>query len=324
MKLTINEIKRITFGAAAVEENHGAFSFHRFTREQTETYAKHRLDLFQKTFASAGIRFSFYTNAEAMHLDYRMTVASSRMFSWFDVYEDGVLTSHFGGEGKLFMSGHADITFAPGEKRVEIYFPWSRVTQLSEIELDGELISPCVRSRSMLCFGDSITHGYDAIYPSLSYASLLAKELDADAINKGIGGETFFPQLAKLKDNIAPDIITVAYGTNDWSSLTRDTFESDCTEFYSSLCELYPKAKIFAITPIWRADKDRETKFGTLHSELNKIMRGLLKELPVIPIDGYTLTPHDTKFYSDEYLHPNDLGFSCYARELTRQIKKYL
>ena len=62
----------------------------------------------------------------------------------------------------------------------------------------------------MLMLGDSITHGYDAISPSNSYASLVADMLDANAINKGIGGEVFWPQFAAMLDNITPEIITVA------------------------------------------------------------------------------------------------------------------
>ena len=324
MKLTIQEIRRITFGVVSVEENLGTFSFHRFTKEQTEAYARHNIDHFNKTFATAGVRFSFYTNASRMCFDYRLTPGSSRMFGWFDVYEDGVMTSHFGGEGKLFTSGHADIRLGSGEKRVEIYFPWSKVAFLSDIELDGELISPCKRSRTMLNFGDSITHGYDAIYPSLTYASLIAHELDADSVNKGIGGEIFFPELSALPDPVRPDIITAAYGTNDWNICAKDHLTSGCLSFYTNLCRTYPAAKIFAITPIWRADGDRETKYAAPHSSLYETMRELLSDLPVTVINGYTLTPHTTEFYSDAYLHPNNLGFSVYARELTKQIKKHL
>lgn len=324
MKLTLDDIRRIAFGVVSVEENHGAFAFHRFTREQAEAYAKHNIDHFNKTFATAGVRLSFYTDADRMSFDYRLTPGSSRMYGWFDVYEDQIMTSHVGGEGRLFTSGHADISFSPGEKRVEIYFPWSKAAFLSDVELQGRLISPCRRCRSMICFGDSITHGYDAIYPSLSYASILARELDADAVNKGIGGEIFFPELASLPDPVSPDIITVAYGTNDWNVCTREHFDENCRAFYSNLCRLYPNAKIFAITPIWRADGDRETKFASPHTELDRIMRSLLSDLPISLINGYTLTPHVKDFYSDEYLHPNDLGFSIYAGELTRQIKKHL
>lgn len=326
MKLKLEDIKRIAFGVVSVEENLGAFTFHRFTKEQAESYSRcrHNIDFFNKTFATAGVRLSFYTNAEKMSFDYKFVPASSRMYGWFDVYEDGVMTSHVGGEGKLFTSGHADICFSKGEKRVEIYFPWSKATFISNAELEGDIISPCHRSRSMICFGDSITHGYDAVYPSLSYASILAKELDADAVNKGIGGDIFFPELALLKDPIEPDIVTVAYGTNDWNNCTIKQFKENCFAFFNNLSSTYKEANIFAITPLWRADLDKETKFGMPHCEMFELMRNILTDLKINVINGYDLTPHIKEFYSDEYLHPNDLGFSIYARELTKQIKKYL
>ena len=176
----------------------------------------------------------------------------------------------------------------------------------------------------MIMFGDSITQGYDAVYPSLTYASIVARELDADAINKGIGGETFFPELASLADPVKPEIVTVAYGTNDWNVCTREHFDKSCREFYENVCRTYPNSKIFAITPTWRADYDRETKFGAPHAELDGIIRGLISDLPVSILSGYSLLPRVRSFFADEYLHPNDLGFSVYARELLKQIKKYL
>ena len=41
-------------------------------------------------------------------------------------------------------------------------------------------------------------------------------------------------------------------------------------------------------------------------------------------VDGIKLTPHVPAFYSDLYLHPNDIGFSIYAKNLVGEIKKYL
>lgn len=324
MKLTLDDIRKITFGTVAVDESFGAFSFHRFTKEQAELYVKRNIDHFNKTFASAGVRFAFRTDASHMSFDYKFAFGSSRMYGWFDAYENDILIAHIGGEGKLFTSGHADIALSPGEKRVELYFPWSKTTFISNVELDGEIISPCPRGHTMIQFGDSITHGYDAIYPSLSYASLVAKALDADAVNKGIGGDCFFPELAATPDPVKPELITVAYGTNDWNVYSRGQADSGCREFFEKLCESYPYTKIFAITPIWRGDGAKETKYGAPHEELCGIMRGLLADLPVTLIDGYSLTPRLPEFYADGYLHPNDLGFSFYARELSRQIKHAL
>ena len=45
----------------------------------------------------------------------------------------------------------------------------------------------------------------------------LADALGAEEVNKAIGGECFFPELAATKEDFQPEYITVAYGTNDWS-----------------------------------------------------------------------------------------------------------
>ena len=42
-----------------------------------------------------------------------------------------------------------------------------------------------------------------------------------------------------------------------------EEFEKNASEFYRTLSQKYPSAKIFAITPIWRSDYATDTDFGT-------------------------------------------------------------
>lgn len=175
----------------------------------------------------------------------------------------------------------------------------------------------------MLSYGDSITQGYDARYPSMAYAPALARALDADSINRGIGGERFCPALLEEKEIFEPELITVAYGTNDWSARTMEDFAESCRSFYAALSAQYPKAKIYAITPIWRADTEKERPIGVPHAALESIMRELICDLPnVTLIPGYPLTPHLPEFFADRYLHPNDPGFAQYTAALCEAIRK--
>ena len=177
----------------------------------------------------------------------------------------------------------------------------------------------------MLMYGDSITQGYDASLTSRSYASRLTALLNADSINRGIGGERFFPALAELSENISPDIVTVAYGTNDWSKTeSYEVFEQKCADFYGALSRLYPEAKIFAITPIWRKDGERITAVGTFDFVPKTIQRVTASLPNVTVLEGYGFVPHDPAFFYDLRLHPNDEGFAHYAENLYAQIKKYL
>jgi lysophospholipase L1-like esterase len=187
------------------------------------------------------------------------------------------------------------------------------------------MVEPVKRPVSMISFGDSITHGYDCSNPSFSYASRLADAFCAEAVNKGIGGEMFYPTLASLKDDLDPDIITVAYGTNDWSHSTKVAFDRDAKAFYEILSKNYPKAKIFAITPLWRHNMDSTEKdvgpFSYVHDYLAKVTA----ELPnVTLINGLELVPHEWRCFPGDGLHPNDEGFRHYANNLYAAIKKYL
>ncbi|MCI8387783.1 MAG: hypothetical protein HFE63_04890 [Clostridiales bacterium] len=327
MKLTLDKIREITCGAETVTENDGSFSFCRFTAEQSHMYKLFRnLEFCRKTFATAGVRLAFTTDSQNLSFDYTFGYGSSRPYGWFDIYENGILTDHVGSDSLLHSQGHADIKLAEGIKKVEVYFPWSKAASISDVTLDdGAVVSPVKRSKTMINYGDSITHGYDAVYPSLSYASQISALLDADSYNKAIGGDTFFPQLLALTEPVSPDIVTVAYGTNDWSKLERPVYEQTCTNFYQQLSEKFPNAKIFAITPIWRADDKKETAFGAPLSAAREMISNIAGQFNnVTLIDGVPLTPHFSEFYSDEYLHPNDLGFCQYAQRLYLEISKYL
>lgn len=327
MKLNLDQIKQITFGCSDIVEEDDKISFNRFTARQSEAYKQFRnIEFYHKTFATAGVRMAFKTNSRKLSFEYKFSYGSSRLFGWFDVYQNGIMTDHFGGEGKLFIAGRANISLTEGEKIVEIYFPWSKAVAISNFELDDDsLLVPAGRPKMMMSFGDSITHGYDAIFPSFTYASQLAGMLGANLFNKAVGGDTFFPELLYSPESADPDIITVAYGTNDWNLHNRDRMIVSGYAFYEKLTQKYPRADIFAITPIWRGDADRDTIFGAPHNEVGEVIRSICEDLPkVTVIDGMPLVPHCSGFYSDRYLHPNDLGFCVYAKNLYAEIIKHL
>ncbi len=327
MILDLKQVQAIACGAVKVTEENGWFSFFRETDAQSQAYQEAgKTDFYNKSFASAGVRLAFRTSSERLFLDWRTEPASSRRMALFDLYVNGVLTEHFGKRGEDRSEDSVSLPLGAGEKTVELYLPWSCRTELSRLALDdGASLVPVKRKHTLLQFGDSITHGYDAVYPSLSYASRVARELDADAVNKGIGGDIFFPPLLQKADPIEPEWITVAYGTNDWSRLDAETYAQNCRAFYARLVELYPNARIFAITPIWRADGEKETPFGAPISEARRLIARVVEELPSVTlINGEHLAPHNEEFYSDKYLHPDDLGFSVYAANLCRELKKHL
>lgn len=329
MILEFEQIRACIRGAVRVEQDSdGWIRMYRFTEEQANIYRNAgQTDFYGKTFASAGMRMAFRTNATNLSFTYRMRLASSRRYGWFDIYVNGVMTDHFGKEKDVDgVIGEAHISLPNGEKDVELYFPWSVSTDIRDLAIDGgALFTPVFRKYRMISYGDSITHGYDAIYPSQAYAVALARMLDADSVNKGIGGERFCPDvLLGTREPIEPDIITCAYGTNDWANATpqaKELFETNCRAFYKRLSALYPNARIYAITPIWRADGTAKKPFGSPAEQMHDRIAALCAGLPnVRVIRGWELVPHIPAFYGDLRLHPNDLGFLSYAQGLYREI----
>jgi len=327
MKLTLNQIKSATIGTAQIFEENGDIIFRRFTDKETDYYRIYRDEVFaNKTYTTAGVRLAFVTDSKKLSFEYKLKQLPHRPFGGFDIAVNGTLTAHAGIE-KGSGEGHMDVALGDGSKCVEIYFSWSKGMSLSDVTLDdGASFEPHKRKLTMINYGDSITHGYDSLHPSLSYASQLGQLLSADAINKAIGGDRFFPEILELDNGVeAPDIITVAYGTNDWCHHTKATLEHRSRDFYRALSKKYPNAKIFAITPIWRNNgHEISKKFGEPCTVVDGLIREVCEGLPnVTVIDGWGLTPHLIEFYTDG-LHPNDLGMCVYARELAREIVKYL
>lgn len=325
MKLSVEQIRKIVVGAAYVEEIYGEVHFFRFTKEQAEAYKNYNDDFYNKVFATAGIRLEFVTDSKKMFLEVDVCKGSSRNYFCHAVYVNG---EHIGDLASYETNTGVfskEFELGEGEKTVVIYFPWTVASKIVDLSLDdGATLAPVEKFCKMLQFGDSITHGYDAKAPAASYASLVTDALDAYSINKGIGGEIFFPTLSELKDDIEPDIITVAYGTNDWSKGDLERFETNSRKFFENLAALYPNAKIFALAPIWRGNydkSDRKYDFSHTVEHFNEIA----KDIPNLRvIDCFDFVPHDPACFSPDILHPNDEGFSYYAEGVLKAIKESL
>ena len=337
MKLNLSEIKEITLGAVRILENENGIDFYRFTEEQEKFYEKRSEDFYKKTFSTSGIRLRFRTDSRNLFLKAEITSGTSRSYFSVDVVVNGEIVGSLNNFSGVDLPPHYTVTKLPfgefhksfdlgaAEKDVEIFLPWSVRLTLKELSLDdGSYIEPIKRSRKILCFGDSITHGYDALYPSNKYISKLSDMLDAEEYNKAIGGEIFAPELASLREDFDPDYITVAYGTNDWNVSTKEEFTYNSGEFFRNLNKSYPNSRILALTPIWREESDKIRRVGEFKC-VGEIIQKQAEEFDnIYVISGFELVPADKKLYADLRLHPNDAGFGYYFENLAKSIKDIL
>ncbi len=316
--LTFEQIKDITFGAIRIEQQEEGIRFFRGTPKQVKVWSSKRSDLGNRAECTAGIRLDFHTDSQNLS----MTVNRDGKY---DVYINGLLRSQYKMKvGENFSLSLDDPLGHPLDyKRVTIYFPCHSRAFVTSVELDDcAKITPHTYDCKMLFIGDSITQGWEASFESLSYPWQVARFFNADIVNQAIGG-TYFCEDAFDLIPFDPDVIIVAYGTNDFVYYkTYDEMREQAKAHLTLISKQYSDKKIFVLSPIWREQRENHA-MGTFEG-CRQIVAEQAEMLGLIHIDGLLLVPPLPVFFKDEYLHPNDLGMSLYAENLIIELKKYL
>ena len=324
MLLNFEQIRSITTGAVSLEQEENGIRFYRFNREQRTLYQPRVRFLEEKMLSTAGIQFSFRTDSSTLYLRTTVSKGSASNHFSFDLFVNGqymdsldnLSDSELGTYEKTFSLGD-------GEKTVCLYFPWSVAVVVEALSLeDGASLTPMIPTKKLLIYGDSITHGNTVRYTYNHYIPRLARAMDVQVRNKAIAGTTSFPELVRTESPYEPDYVLVAYGSNDWDRHEEAFFVEKYREMLQLIGENYPKAQVFAISPIWRRDQEtRQRRMGPL-SAIEKNILAIAKDLPnVTVIPGIDLVPHDLQYFADAGLHPNDDGYAFYFQNLWSKIQ---
>ncbi len=319
MKLSLEMIHAITFGTVEISLETDGIHFYKCTRKQIAAWTTLAPFLGERAETTTGIRLDFHT-------DTKRFAFRTGQGNKFEIYVNGLPAGRFEMD-KLRTEGKAAEIFLDNStemNRITVYFPSHDNGVLTDVELDdGAKILPHIFSRRILFLGDSITQGWDSFYDSLSYAYRTARFFEADSLIQGVGGGYFH---ASTLDRLPydPDTIIVAYGTNDFFGgyfTSTEELHRHTKEFLDGVSTLYGKKKVYLITPIWRAGEERLQPLGHFSDYRNLLWREA-EQRGFLPIDGTALVPHDSAFFADKTLHPNDLGFGIYAENLTRAMLK--
>jgi lysophospholipase L1-like esterase len=311
MKLDFQTIKTITIGTARIWESDGVYNFCKMTQKQIDAFYVLSDFLGKGAEATTGIRLDFYTNSKT----FAFTPANSGRY---EVKINGFLvnTKANQGEKKTFeLEGE--------ENRVTLYLPSHSKGVLESVEIDdGACVKPCNYDFKMLMIGDSITQGWNSGIDSLSYAYIVSENLNANTVIQGIGG-AFYDLTTIDKIDFAPDVITVAYGTNDANRVKDlDNFTQVCENYLNLIKENYPNARVIVITPITRLDNEENKAYGNVRL-VDKVIKECAERLGLEVICGMKMLPQAEEFMNDN-LHPNGFGFSIYGKNLTAELKSRL
>jgi lysophospholipase L1-like esterase len=204
------------------------------------------------------------------------------------------------------ISAERKLPFDPGLLRIRL----PPIHTASIISIDGDLSYPvheALPSRTLLCYGSSITHGACAIPPEGTYASQCARRLGCDLINLGCGGSAQMDRA--IADHIASrrdwDVATLEMGINvrTWP---LEKFYPVAENFVSTIAAAHPEKYIFCIDMFTNdCDFEAAPSKGVGFREALKEIAGKFNTGKVIHVDGRDILTDPTGLRTD-LVHPCD------------------
>lgn len=211
---------------------------------------------------------------------------------------------------------------------LKVYLPVFPFTAVADFESDGDVWvdSDTAERKVCYCFGDSITQGFNAHNPSQTYTSIIGRRFEMETLNFGIGGYWFeADSLSGVQALPKPDMITIAYGTNDWNSLpSLELMREKTAAYLDAIEQLYSGIPTFVITPIWRADMDCQKAVGPFELMCKMVAEEASRHPDNVVIDGLAIPMHNRNLYGDGYLHPNAEGFRIMGAHICNAIQDFL
>lgn len=320
MELTLEQIQQCAVGALSVTEENGRIRFHRMTEALAKQFGKVYPIFEERAHCTTDVRISFYTDSRHLRADVFTQCTSDNSGGKYEIFVNNNPYAIFRRDG----SQRLVLDLPEGEKLVSVYLPGHNIGMVDRIELDE---GSCVRKpdydKKFLFLGDSITQGYSASHDALSFSNNIANFFRADSLNWAVGGSCFDPNFLE-KTTYDPDVVFVAYGTNDYTTLPdMDTLQKNCAAYLDKLQQLYGDKKVFCLSPIWR--KDGELRRGTgILEDCRRVIISEIEKHGFIHIDGMQLCPHSPEYFEDGYLHPNDMGFAIYTQNLIRLMLPHM
>ncbi len=201
--------------------------------------------------------------------------------------------------------------------------------------IEGQSIRPPkaneVPSLRYLAYGTSITQGFDAEGPQLSYASQVARHLGADLINLGVGGSA----------HCEPELADYTAGRTDWHIATLalsvnmdgfplDVFRERVSYMVNKIAGSRPQRPVACITlyPYFRdfGIDEKDAVYGGRPEKYRQILRDVVEACPhhnVHLLEGPELLT-DISGLTSDLIHPADNGMIEMGWRLAERLKRLL
>jgi lysophospholipase L1-like esterase len=319
MKLSLKQISPFVRGCGNLEEVDGEIFFDRIGAAGRAYYdlspASHL-----RARCPAGVMIEMRTDATAVDIHLRLG-GGARTYATVDaVVENALVASMTNQQVHGDWQDRLVLPASEYARRLQIYFPHSAAANLVSIDLiDAQLVEPITPSKTLMTFGDSITQGMDAVHPSLTYVAVAARELRMDLYNYGIGGAVFARESLPVVPIARPDLITIAYGTNDFSDGRPVEMARD---YLLQIRTMFPNTPLAVLMPLWRTKGDHDgwcNSSGMSLARYRDSIRSIAQDLNLPWIAHDWLLPAVASLHVDG-LHPSDAGHQIVGMNLANRL----
>jgi lysophospholipase L1-like esterase len=280
-----------------------------------------------RALSTAGVRLAFSAATRRLDAEIEYGRACRQLFK-LDVAVDGGEPRAFGPDsaaaawaGTLFEGGRLV------RRRFEIWLPHCAELGIRRLTLDdgaGPEALPAPAGGAWLALGDSITQGMTATRPALTWAARVARELDLDLINLGVGGAKYDARVGPAAGAISARLATVAFGANDsFQQADPAEVERQAAGLIAGLRARGPELRIAVITPVPCFETDGAPASGQLDPYRAAARRAAAGREHVWVLEGPELMPAEPGLFIDG-VHPNDAGMAAYARNLVPRLREIL
>ncbi len=321
--LSTEDFNNTVTGCYKVQFNDGYYYFQRFPSEALDRFRD--ISRHVRAEATSGVKLRFRSDTRELVIAGSIKENSPQTEPFIILCNDSML-AEFPARG---VAGDFEQKFrlpGEGEKNIEICFPaYSKgsIRKLS-IERNSSLI-PLKRTGLYFAMGNSITQQGGRY---LGYADIVARGLDLDLHEAGVGGHIFDAESIPFVYIENPTLITLAYGTNDWNGARP---LENASLFLDKITSFYPSTPIFMLEPIRRyvpltedGKKLAKNKEGVSFSDYRKELRSIAKNYPGVKVINYKkLMPDDPSLFADG-VHPTGTGHIIFGNNLLRILKKKL
>jgi len=269
-----------------------------------------------------GGRIRFCCETSQLHT--RVRGFSENAGQGIDLYVNG----SYWRTGHVIQGEESDIVFfdgiEKGQKAIDLYLPYRQELEVLDVGVDvGAKIEsppPYQWAFPVVFYGSSVAQGVGVRRSSMSYASVISRQLGVDVVNLGFGGagkaEACVVELVN-QVNAACYVLDLgkSYGTQSAEAYIA---------MVRTLRASHSDVPIVCITPIFSAREHYEPGYADLSQHTRDVVRRSAEGVDgVHVVEGLDLLgPGGADGFSTDGLHPSELGFQQIADRLSPVIRQ--